>query len=468
MRALSRLRAALATSISGLGVVVVTSIASVASANPVDTFGFGSRSTAMAGANVADVDDFSANYYNPAGLVSGKGLRIDVGYVHATHDLRLNDKNNHVDPFRALVFGVVAPGVVAGIPFAFGIGIHLPDDRVLRVRSLEQDQPRWEMYDNRTHRLFFAANLAIRPFRWLEVGGGMAFLAQTRARLDITGQANLDDPKASYLRHEVDADLTSIRYPQIGVKVKATDKLRFAAVYRGEFQLSLDIQARLAVEASLLRVPVPLLALISTNSVNAFQPQQLVVGGSYDVTDRFTVDADVTWIQWSAYKSPVTRVMSNIKIDASVSLPPRFLPETPAPTLVLDPKFRDTVVPRLGVEYRFALGPAQHAKDGESGESGHELAVRAGYFLERSPIREQQGGTNFVDSDRHAFSAGVGVKLAHLADELPGDLRLDVHGMVSILPERSMFKSAASDPIGDYRAKGTIWLVGTTLGVVFK
>jgi long-subunit fatty acid transport protein len=427
------------------------------SANPVDTFGFGSRSTAMAGANVADVDDFSANYYNPAGLVSGKGLRIDVGYVHATHDLQLNGKNNHVDPFRALVFGVVAPGVVAGIPFAFGIGIHLPDDRVLRVRSLEQEQPRWEMYDNRTHRLFFAANLAIRPFSWLEVGGGLAFLAQTRARLDITGDANLDDPKASLLRHEVDADLTSIRYPQVGVKVKATERLRFGAVYRGEFQLSLDIQARLAVEASLLRVPVPLLALISTNSVNAFLPQQVVLGGSYDVTDALTVDADLTWIQWSAYKSPVTRVISKIDIQAPPGLPSRFLPETPAPTLVLDPKFRDTIVPRLGAEYRIALGDA-----------GHELALRAGYFLERSPIREQQGGTNFVDGDRHAFTAGVGVKLANLLDELPGDLRLDVHGMLSVIPERSMFKSAASDPIGDYKAKGTIWLVGTTLGMVFR
>ena len=450
MRALARLAGA-----AWAGALVVASRGALA--NPVDTFGLGSRSTAMAGANAADVEDFSANYYNPAGLVSGKGLRIDLGYVHATHDLKLNGKDNHVDPFRALVFGVVAPGVVAKIPFAFGIGIHLPDDRVLRVRSLEQSQPRWEMYDNRTHRLFFATNLAIRPFSWLEVGGGMAFLAQTRARLDITGEANLDDPKTSYLRHEVDADLTSIRYPQLGVKIKATDRLRFAAVYRGEFQLALDIQARLAVQASLVGVQVPLLALISTNSINAFQPQQLVLAGSYDVTDHLTVDADVTWIQWSAYKSPVTRVTSQIKIDAPPALPSRFLPDTPAPTLVLDPKFRDTIVPRIGAEYRFALGAA-----------GHELAVRAGYFLERSPIREQQGGTNFVDADRHAFSAGVGVKLAHLIDELPGDLRLDVHGMLSILPERSMYKSSPSDPIGDYRASGNIWLVGTTLGMVFK
>ena len=429
-------------------------LAGEASGNPVDTFGLGSRSTAMAGAVAADVDDFSANYYNPAGLVSAKSLRIDLGYVRGDAHLSMNGKDNHVDAVRALVFGLVAPGKVAGVPFAFGVGLHLPDDRVLRVRSLEQSQPRWEMYDNRTQRLFFAANLAVRPFSWLEIGGGLGFLAQTRARLDITGGVDLSDPKMSLLRHEVDADLTSIRYPQVGVRVIASDKLRFAAVYRGQFSLNLDIDARLAVTASYLAVQVPLLALITTRSVNAFQPQQLVVGGSYDLADTLTIDADLTWVNWSAYESPVTRVSSNVKIGAG--LPPKFIPEPAAPTNVLPPNFHDTLVPRVGAEWRIPLGAR-----------GHQLALRGGYFYERSPIPEQSGGTNFVDGDRHAFSVGMGVKLAHPSEVLEGDLRFDIHAMLSLIPERTMHKQTAADIIGDYRAGGSIVLFGATLGVVF-
>lgn len=441
----------------GLPVVAALGLVSArAAANPVDTFGFGSRSSAMAGANAADVDDFSANYYNPAGLVAADGLRIDIGYVRASHYLKTNGHDNQVDPLKALVFGIVAPGKVAGLPFAFGIAAHLPDDRVFRVRSLEQDQPRWEMYDNRTQRLFIAANLAIRPFPFLEIGGGMAFLAQTRARLDITGEMNLDDPNTSLLRHEVDADLTSIRYPQVGVRVKASDKLRFAAVYRGSFKLTIDIDARVLVDAQLVGNHVPLLALISTSTLANFLPKQVVLGGSYDLTKNVTIDADVTWVNWSAYESPVTHVSSKLDIKVPPGLPDRFLPDPQAPTNVLPVNFHDTFVPRIGAEGRLPLG------------GGHELAVRGGYFYERSPIPAQTGLTNFVDGDHHSFTAGLGIKLADVAAELPGDLRFDVHGMLSVIPERLTLKSSGSDRIGDYRSNGQVWLVGTTLGLVFK
>lgn len=46
--------------------------ASHARANPLDTFGFGSRGTAMGGAQSADVSDYTAGYYNPAGLARAR------------------------------------------------------------------------------------------------------------------------------------------------------------------------------------------------------------------------------------------------------------------------------------------------------------------------------------------------------------------------------------------------------------
>ncbi len=442
-------------------VSVACAWASPASAGPPDAFGFGSRSTALGGAVSADATDVSANYYNPASLVAAKGLTFDVGYVRAFYDLKINGRDNFVDPVRGLMFGLVAPGQVGPLPFAFGVGLHLPDDRVFRVRSLDQEQPRWEMYDNRPQRLFLAANLAIRPLKWLEIGGGLVFLAATRARLDITGDLSLQSPRESELRHEVDADLTSIRYPQAGVRVHASDRLRFAAVYRGEFQLTLDIQARLGVDAYPFgkapgALSLPLLTYITTHSVNAFLPRQAVFGASFDVTEQVTLDADVTWINWAAYKSPVTAVDALTQFDPPPGFPPSLLPEKPAPTVVIPPRFENRVVPRLGVEGRVPLG------------HGHELAGRVGYFFERSPIPEQTGGTNFVDADRHGFSGGLGVKLHDVAAELPGDLRLDVHGMYSHLPTRSTAKASPANLIGDYRAGGSIWSVGTTLGVVFR
>ena len=56
-------------------------------ANPLDAFGFGSRAAAMGGAVAADVSDFSANYYNPAGLALAHGFELTVGYIRADHSL---------------------------------------------------------------------------------------------------------------------------------------------------------------------------------------------------------------------------------------------------------------------------------------------------------------------------------------------------------------------------------------------
>lgn len=432
-------------------------ISAVAAAGPAETFGYGSRSTALGGAVSADATDVSANYYNPAGLAGGKGLAFEVGYLRASYGLKMNGRDNRVDPVRGMYFGLVAPGEVGKLPFAFGVGMHLPDDRVFRVRSLDQEQPRWEMYDNRPQRIFLATNLALKPLRWLEIGGGLVFLAATRARLDITGELLVASPRESELRHEVDADLTAIRYPQAGVRVHASDKLRFAAVYRGEFQLTLDISARLDVNANAFGISVPLLTYITTNSVNAFLPRQAVFGASWDATDRVTVDADLTWINWSAYKSPVTAVSAVTKFDAPPGFPPSLLPEKPAPTVILPPNFRDTFVPRLGVESRFPLGG-----------QGHQLSVRVGYFYERSPIPEQTGGTNFVDADRHAFSLGTGLRLRDVSREIPGDVHFDVHGMWSLLPERETEKASPANAIGDYRAGGRIWSLGAVLGLRFR
>lgn len=436
--------------------VAIVLCAGTASAGPSETFGYGSRSTALGGAVSADATDASANYYNPAGLASAKGLTFDVGYLRTLYSLRMNGRDNQVDPMRGIVFGLVAPGEVARIPFAFGVGLHLPDDRVFRVRSLDQEQPRWEMYDNRPQRIFLSANLAIKPFKWLEVGAGLVFLAATRARLDITGQFQVANPKESELRHEVDADLTSIRYPQVGVRVHANERLRFAAVYRGEFQLTLDISARLDVEARALGLSVPLLTYITTNSVNAFLPRQAVLGTSFDPTASTTIDFDVTWINWSAYKSPVTAVNAQTKFDPPAGFPPSLVPEKPAPTVVIPPAFRDRFVPRFGIEGRMPLG------------GGHTFAVRGGYFFESSPIPPQTGGTNFVDTDRHAFSAGIGLRLHNIAQEIPGDVKLDIHAQYSYLPERMTQKASAANPIGDYRAGGTIWSLGFTTGLVFR
>ncbi len=426
-----------------------------ADANAQGMYGFGSRSTAMAGAVSADVRDFSANYYNPAGLAAAETLRIDIGYFWAHHALTANGLDNHVDPAHGLVGGIAAPGRLFGIPFAFGLGLHLPDDRVSRSRALPQMQPRWELYDNRVQIIFIAANLAIAPVRWLRLGAGLSFVSSTRGRLDISGEINGLRTNDSRLNHTVDADLTAVRYLQAGIQVDVHPTLTFAATYRGTYNLRLEIDAIVAGRISLGDLGIPGSYSLFSSSVAVSLPQQGVLGVSWRPRRDFTLDVDLTWINWSAYVNPT----ANIRVALDLQVPPELssfrIPATPSPTPVVPARFADTFVPRVGVEFRRDVGV-------------HTLAFRGGYRFDASPVPDQMArATNFMDANRHVVSFGTGMMFRGMRPTLAGGISVDLHADLQVLEHRDVHKDDPSDPVGDYRLAGAVFQAGITTGVVF-
>lgn len=441
-----------------LGAGVVLAAAGGALANPADTFGVGSRSTALGGAVVATADDFSAVYYNPAGLAFSPGTELSLGYMRAEHRLSMNGADSQVDPVAGLVGGIVAPGTFLGLPFAFGVATHLSDERISRARTVRQDDPRWVLYENRNQLLYLAADLAFAPIDWLAVGGGITFLAATRGAFGITGRALLprggQSEHDSRLRHEVDADLTAIRYGQLGVQVRPPGPWSFGLTYRQEARIRLELDADLrgTIDAKVLAADASY--VLESVTANGFIPGQLVVGGGYRPGADWLVGVDVSWVRWSAYVSPTSQTRTVLAVD----FPPTVvaLPPPTKPTRILPPSFHDTVVPRLGIEWRPRVAP------------GWRTPLRAGYVYEPSPVPDQVGLTNLVDTDRHVFSGGAGVALEDPGEVLPGELRLDAHAQYSLLPERITLKRSAADFTGDYRASGSIWNLGLSLSLGFR
>ncbi len=452
-----RQAALVAASVLALAAICV---AGEARATPADAFGMGSRGTAMGGAQAADVADFSANYYNPAGLALAQGVELSLGYMRADHFLSVNGVNSGVNPVKGIVGGVVVPGKIFKIPFAFGAALFLPDGALSTVNALPQDQPRWELYDTRNDQIYVAANLAVSPLPWLQLGGGVSFLAATTGTLGITGSAAVLQPSGSQLRDALVADLTAIRYPQVGARVELTRRIALALVYRGQYSESLDLHAVLSGGITLQPMEATLTTAyynLATDLVSTFQPQQGVLGASWEIAKDFRANLDLTYVNWSAYPAPVAA------IDVKLTIPPPAFgwppgvapPTTPAPTTVIPINMHDTLVPHLGVEWRVADQPKWQG------------FVRGGYEYDKSPIPEQSGATNYIDRDRHAFSLGLGLRLVHLARELPGDLRFDGHVQLSELPSSATLKSSPADFVGDYVAGGHIWNLGGTLTVGF-
>lgn len=421
------------------------------SANPMDVFGFGARGMAMGNAFTAVADDGSANYYNPAGLALADDLRIDIGYLRTFTNLRLNERDMEVDENNGLMASVNIPGDIGPIRLAFGLGLFLPDARISRVRALPQYQPRFVMLDNRTQRIFIAANLAIRPIPELTIGGGLSFVTHMSGGVAVDGTL-FPEPERALLRTAVDVDFKTVRAPAAGVTVTPLPWLRLGLVYRGEVKVQLDVEAGVVGEIKELLGTKTLAGSfhVSSFNTNLFSPQQVFLGAAFWPAMGTTLSVDVGWLNWSAYPAPTAAIdIAFLLEDFDTE---GLLPE---PAKVEPPGFHDVVTVRFGAEHRVSL------------DEWADLACRAGYAYEPTPSPSQEGVTNFVDTDKHLFTAGLAFGFLKHPDGLERPIQLDVAGQYFYYPERVYTKSNPTDLIGDYRADGAVWSISATARFMF-
>lgn len=423
--------------------------ARTAHANPADAYGLGARGPALGSAYSAVADDTSAGYYNPAGLARSEHLRIDLGYQLAHPVLNVSGVPQDLMESRGLTVGVLLPGRIFGVRFAFGVTLFLPDQQATRIRVLSFDRPRLQLYENRAQRMFFAANLALHIYGGLYVGGGLTFMSRSQGVVYLRGRVSLSDPEQSALESSVDVSLLAIRYPQFGLLWQATRDLSFSLVYRHSFLLELEqgfnIQGDVADPGQDPVVPNARFNELAY-SVDLFQPWQLVAGAAA----RFSavlISFDLTYSRWSEQPPPAARITLDVDVGRFNDLV-KLAASRPYP----DPGFHDTLMPAVGVEWR-AL----------SGAWNNHLALdlRGGYRYEPSPVPEQDGESSFGDTDHHIFSLGIGVELSHLSQILPRPLSFDLFGGFTHLPLRRFRKLDPRSLVGDFTVGGQVWQFGS-------
>lgn len=430
-------------------------------ANPLDYFGFGPRGIAMGSAQTALADDITANYYNPAGLVLRDALQLQLGYTHIDPTLTLNGQDLEVDGVYGFQGGLLVPGDVFGHRLAVSLGVHLPNERITRLRALPESQPRFALYDNHPQRLVLTTSLAFEIVpEILSVGVGLTYLSDTRGRLNVTGEVDLLDAAGTELIAAVDVDFSAVRYPSFGVMFTPHPRLRVGLAYREEFDLTLDLGVIVTgdIVTNGATSPIPLvegarLEVTSTNT-NLFSPRQLTLGlawlGEEAMGGRpcFSVTAELGWYQWSRMRSP-TALLST-ELDAG-SLP-LSIPPNPTPTA---PGFSDILIPRIGYEQAVVMTP------------NVSLFVRAGAFYEPSPAPAQTGVTNFVDGDKLGFGFGLALGLADFTEVFPRPLWIEVSALGTTMFERRHDKTDPADPTGDYLSSGDFFGLSSSLRFEF-
>jgi long-chain fatty acid transport protein len=381
------------------------------SATSFRTYGFGARAVAMGGAMTAHVADYTATFYNPAGLVTMPVMDLATGLQYANVKTEASNPApvppgwvRDSDAFPVDDAWSLYGGLRLNVPFAaelkdrvgFGLSFYTNATKVLDVRIPYGFKPQFVLLNGQTNMLVIQPGLGIRILDGLRVGAAADIFADVGGNLEIpTGVRGADGVDEA--RTVIDQEVQPIIRATAGLQVdgdlfsETISGFSFGFTWRDSFSIPLQIPV------TVLLGPIPL--NIDVTSSLLWTPMQMVFGLSYR-TPSLVIASDVSWNRWSGYEPPTLE----LALDIAIPVVPIDLKDAVNP----DPGTRDTWTPRVGAEWRFL--------DREAAA----LFLRGGYAYDPTPFPEQTGLTNFLDSNRHIFSAGVGVSLSHLP--IIGDL----------------------------------------------
>jgi long-chain fatty acid transport protein len=432
----------------------VAFVSASAAASPGARSGFGSRSQAVAGAEVADARGAPAVFENPAALVQTPDTELSLGTTFTTYDLTLGGHDPGLASVTTLDFGVVVPGSIATIPVAFGLALSLPNGRLSKLHNADPTSPYYPLDDAGPKLVDLGMALSLRPTAWLAVGGGVGFLATAQGGFSVTGTAVAADGSGSEyesdLRHSVDADLLSVRYPLVGATVTPSKALTLAASFRGSATIEQGVLGRLEGVAVVGATEIPVFYQFETKGALAFLPAVVAFGATARPLPSWRFSAQVDWEGWSSYPSPFASPKTKLEVE-----PPPGIPITPAEPLPLPAPVvpSDRFVPRVGVEKTFEVGRQL------------DVVARLGYAYQAAVFPERQSETLLIDFDRHVFALGGG-GIFHRPFAPFSELRLDVHASLVAGVERTLTTGPDDAPV-PHPVSGRQFGAGATLGLAF-
>lgn len=418
-------------------------------ASPEDIFSYGPRSPSMGGTGVSHSRDFEATYTNPALLSRMRDRTFTLGYASATFDLaatKADGTRETLIPYGPLKSSVIGLGLP--LPFigplrnriAFGMAFSTPINVIVRGRIVYPEKAQFPLLPDRAQTLAIRLGLGVDVGYGFRVGAGFAALAE------IVGSVVVATDASGKVGSRVEDQLVATYAPTFGLSYERPlhdDRvLRVGAVFRG----ALDARFAIDIDASKLSsLPIPILNISGSAQ---YDPMQIALEAAVESPSSvFALGA--TYKQWSSYGG---------LLEPTIVCPPDECKALRPPVI----GFRDIVVPRVGVEYRFE--PHSHVA----------TALRAGLAYEMSPLPGTipasdaysptsnslvRVRTAYFDSDRMVLTIGGGVALKRPLLPLKLDAFAQLH---HLLPRTIEFESASSG-----RASGTVVAAGVMAGVSF-
>jgi long-chain fatty acid transport protein len=374
-----------------------------ARASGFDLFGFGARSSGLAGAGAALADGYDACYENPSGLAAAHTRRLTLGYYYGHFGLDVSGVSHAVDDANAVVLGGVVPLPLRGAlrdRVALGFGFYSPIGLVTRAHVTEPDEPLFLVLEDRAQVVGVQLAAAVRILPQLDVGAGVLVLAA------LMGDVFISADSSGRIGARSEQQLVADFAPLVGVTAHL-DVGDIALVYRGVSEAAYDV----VISNDLVeQLPIGLPEL-RIHGVAQYDPRQVTLEGAWHTLPRVRVVTSITWRRWSDY-------------------PGLAQPPSRNSTPVRHADMSDTFTGRLAAERLL----------------GEHAVLRLGYAYEPSPVGARPNALpTEIDNDRHVVAIGLGWT------PMAG-LHLDGFAQLQLL-----VRTAA--------AGGTVSVMGATVGV---
>lgn len=339
----------------------------------------GARATGMAGAYVAVVDDPLAIYWNPAGLSQVEGQQIILGSTfvkgYASYETLIGQTEDNEPEWQPI------PHLALSLPIndtvTWGVGFYTPfglkqewsDNAAYKYNSIESEIS--------LSKLHTAASWRVNETFVAGAGVGWDW-----ANLDAKSVSLLSSFPPSPFPSETDTDSTADgeNYSgNAGFLWSPTEAWSIGGVWRT--QTDVDFDGTLTLTTG-----------VSQEQTRNFDleftfPQNVSIGACYKGLEKWLFAAQVDWTGWSSMDTLVQKLDSPISIYNPT--PPFF---TVTDEIVIGRNWKDTYSFHLGTEHE--LNP--------------NLALRAGYMWDPTPVPAETLDPLMFDSSMHRFSVGLG------------------------------------------------------------
>ena len=416
--------------LAALALIVAHVLASpTVQASPLDLFGFGGRSPAMAGTGGATTTGYDAVYLNPAGLADTTGKHITVGTMGGEMFLYRDDARTDTDAISGLIIGGALALPLGGRlrdRVGVGLGFHVPFTAINRARQPLPGVPVHALLENRTHVVAAQGAVGVELTERWRVGLGVLALAELSGTIDVTADG------VGRFATVSEQQLVTRLAPILGVRYLAPERrLKVGLTIRGVSRSDYDILVTNDLGSALpLTIPTVRIA-----GVSQYDPFTVAVEGAWAWRPDLELSAQLAYQRWSAYPAPTAN-------------PIEIRPPNPSPG------FHDIAVPRLAAEWRVQRGVTR-------------LAARLGYAFLWSPAPEMDGQQSLLDNHRNVITAGFGIAWPETQLPFAIDGWVQAHHLVprTHTKDPSQFDPDDPPPFDSLRARGAVLVAGLTVGV---